>query len=247
MRISLIKQVFVSARALLILLALLLALTPTMQAQFRTVTVQNAPNNPVPVQQQGTVAIAGSVNLTGTSNVSVTNTPSVQVTNVPAVTISGTPGVNAINLPLSNRGATPNGAVFTKNVDEPSRQPFQTGFVMQVAANQSYTQTSFAVPAGKELVIEYINVAGELPNGVLNAGIQTTAGGAATPFPYDIPTIFQFTDTNNSNFFDGTSHTRIYADPGTTVTLTISTLGTNILNGTGPTGFNVSGYLVDVP
>jgi hypothetical protein len=77
--------------------ALLVLLCGSVWAQFRTVTVENATTNPVPVKQQGSVSVAGTVGISGTPTVSVTNTPSVNVANSPTVSVGNTPNVTVTN------------------------------------------------------------------------------------------------------------------------------------------------------
>src|SRR5579859_1015363 len=118
----------------LALLAVLLS-SALASAQFRTVTVQNANNNPVPttIQNTPTVNVSGTVPVSG--GVAITNTP------------SGT------------AGAANTTGVVIKDLDEPARQPFQTRLLCSTtAAGSIYCQASYTVPAGKELVIEYVQV-----------------------------------------------------------------------------------------
>ncbi len=96
------------------------------------------------------------------------------------------------------------------------------------------------VPAGKHLVIETLSVQLDVtPSGSkLEAFVTYTSGGAdVTLF---VPLTFAYTDTATGyDFYVGMQAVRLYADPGTVLTV----------SGTGPgsTGtlfLTVSGYLV---
>jgi hypothetical protein len=190
------------------------------------------------------------VNVVNTPNVNVTNTPGVTVTNTPTVNVGNTPSVNVANtatvqvsgtpsVEVKNDASTP---VITRSTDEPARQPFSTFQTCSTNTNggtQECTST-FSVPANKELVIEYVSVLSfgfGNPNPARST-ITTTAGGASVPYRFlrgDPSPIF-------NNEFQSNAVVRIYADSGTTVTLT----GTQ--NGNGSTfQFSLSGYYVNVP
>lgn len=214
--------------------ATMIVCTLSAQAQFRTVTVQNAANNPVPVQQQGTVGVTG--------NVSVTNTPtitgSVTVNNggsapVPT-TIQNTPSVTATNLPTTNNGATANGAVAVKSVDEPGRQPF----IFQASCGlggSNFCTATVPVPAGKELVIQYVNFFGtSTPASYYELRVQSSG----------LLPIFVFTPGPNTSFFQSVTNAQVslYSDPSSTVSCIAFATVT-----TGNFYCNVAGYLVNVP
>src|SRR5260370_4400427 len=122
-------------------------------AQFRTVTVQNANNNPVPT----TVTNTPTVNVTGTVPVTVSGTPSVNatITGTPNVnaTITGTPHV-AVTSPVGTAGPSNTTGVLIKNLDNPARQPCLQGLTLpSPASGAGFCTASFAVPAGKILLV----------------------------------------------------------------------------------------------
>jgi len=226
----------------LALLAVLLS-SALASAQFRTVTVQNANNNPVPttIQNTPTVNVSGTVPVSG--GVAITNTPSVNaaITNTPNVSVTGTPTVSVTNLPTGTAGAANTTGVVIKDLDEPARQPFQTRLLCSTtAAGSIYCQASYTVPAGKELVIEYVQVSSTENggSGTYYYGLQTTAAGQTPPY------VFAPGTRASSNYPIGDHLVRIYADPGSTVTFT----GFET-NNTGNVIFAMvlSGYLVNVP
>ena len=193
---------------------------------------------------------AKNVNVVNTPNVNVVNTPGVTVTNTPTVNVGNTPSVNVANtatvqvsgtpsVEVKNDASTP---VITRSTDEPSRQPFsilRSCSTNTTGGTQTCT-TTFNVPTNKELVIEYVNIQcfGFGSPNPAQSTITTTAGGTSVPYNFlrgDPNPIF-------NNVFQSNALVRIYADPGTTVTL----MGTQ--NGNGSTfAFSLSGYYVNVP
>lgn len=189
------------------------------------------------------------VNVVNTPNVNVANTPGVTVTNTPTVNVGNTPSVNVANtatvqvsgtpsVEIKNDASTP---VITRSTDEPARQPFST--FQTCSTNSGGTQECtaiFNVPANKQLVIEYVSILcfGFGNPNPARSTITATTGGSSVPYRFlrgDPSPIF-------NNEFQSNSLVRIYADPGTTVTLT----GTQ--NGNGSSfQFSLSGYFVNVP
>ncbi len=213
------------------LLATMLGSMP-MLAQSHKVTVENGVSNPVPVTVQNTP----NVTVSGTPTVKVSGT--VPVSGSVSATINGTPAVDAANLPLTNDGGAANAAVAVKGADEPARQA--VSFFKGCISNGAQTcSTSFTVPAGKELVIEYVSVScfgfGS-PNPIYST-ITTTAGGATPPYYISRGEATAFT-----NSFINSVPVKIYADPSTTVTLT----GFQVGNGSN-FQFSLSGHYVNVP
>ena len=220
-------------------LALLVVLVSSALAlaQFRTVTVQNANNNPVPttIQNTPTVNVNGTVPVSGT--VGISGTPSVNAT------ITGTPTVSVSNLPTGTAGPAPTTGVLVKSLDNPGLQPFQKTIqcVITVTPNSSTCPATYTVPAGKELVIEYLmGVAGY--NGALGQVAYeldtTVAGNAANYFYPPIPNWF----VPNSEHL-----VRIYADPLSTVVFTGFVIGPVGSPGSATFTMTLSGHLVNVP
>jgi len=208
----------------LLLLVVCVSCLPGM-AQTK-VTVVNPPSNPVPVNVKGTVPVSGSVNAAVTGNVGIVGTPvvGVQSSSAPATTING-------------QTITP---VVVRNMDESARHPFQHSFSCTVSPVVGVNCSDhFAVPTGKELVIEYVQFYGlELGgNTVITYLLNTSVGGLGSTYYYPRGT------ATWSNVPVTHELTRIYADPGSTVTFT------GVANSSTSMSFSatVSGYLIDVP
>ena len=193
-------------------------------AQFRTVTVQNAPNNPVPTQAQGTTSISGDVNatITGTPAVTISGTPSVNVANTPSVTVSGTP-----NVIVSNTATSP---VLTSQIDEPGRFPYQA---VNECGSSNTCAVSFGPLPSHRLVVQHISIflvmLGGLP-GFGYAVAQAPIGGFSA---FNIPM------TANNTFGAVDQQVQIYVDSPQLLQVTVSS----------PVGFlatvGVSGYELD--
>src|SRR5260370_1169222 len=249
---------------LVILLSSVLAL-----AQFRTVTVQNANSNPVPttIQNSGpipmtiqndspiatTVTNTPTVNVNGivpvhvgeTVNTAITNTPTVNVNGPVQVTgqvqIAGTPSVSVSNLPTGTAGPANTTVVLVRSLDNPAQQPFQTAVSCATPAGlASKCTASFNVPAGKEFVIEYLQVSssGNITNGIPHYEVLTTAGGQALTYLYAAGIKLASDSASDEHMV------RLYADPGSMIQFT----GVQTVNGAGIT-FNLvmSGHLVNTP
>jgi hypothetical protein len=100
---------------------------------------------------------------------------------------------------------------------------------------------TYDVPAGKLLVIETISVGETLPAGQKPfALLYAYTDGLYNPFI--LPQSFIFTDTNPSDHYGATHTPRVYADPGTTITVFLQRDQTT---GGGIGAATISGYLFD--
>jgi hypothetical protein len=113
-------------------------------------------------------------------------------------------------------------------------EPFQ-------AEIPSFDQTKgaivFVVPAGKRAVIEYVSVTCSDLQRVATAVVFTQSGGVTAPHLVPL-------DPTGGGTYTGAEHLRLYADPGTW----ISMLARNYETATYTCGDGaVSGYLVDAP
>jgi hypothetical protein len=236
--------------------ALVLLLAPAFAfAQFRTVTVQNANDNPVPATIQNTpsvnVANTPTVSVSGTVNAAIAGTPSVNatitgtpavsatITGTPSVTVTGTPAVSVANLPTGTAGPAATTALATKSLDNPALQPFQKQVTCAAVGS---CMASFTVPAGKQLVIEYLQFTSfendPNANPTYDYSLQTAAGGQALIYTFAPGVRLR---PNNPL---GEHQVRIYADPGSTVFF--SGLASN--NTAAISYFaTLSGHLVNVP
>ena len=117
----------------------------------------------------------------------------------------------------------------------PASQYFQTE--LSINLNESFVGVgTFKVPAGKELVIEYVSASGSVP-----AGESMTYSVATGSVQHFIPAVQQVPDSYLTIFVAG-QQTRLYADPGTTVTLGVIRTGGG---GTASATISISGTLVD--
>jgi len=213
-------------------------LTGLCHAQFRTVTVENAPGNPVPTTIQNTP----SVTVSGTPNVSATiaGTPNVNVANTPTVTVGNT---NAAPLPVVGSGNLAAAPVIIRNNDEPARRPFQAGCNASASSAGFIGCTLTTVPAGKTLVIELFDGFFNFPQAGVPYELElATSVGGGGPMNHEYVYTFLNTQSGESHY---SFHqlTRVYADAGTTVAGQIYISG---VTGT-YVQLNISGYLVNVP
>jgi len=201
-------------------------------AQFRTVTVANANNQPVPTTVQNTPAVT----VSGTPNVSVANTPNVNVANTPTVGIDPLKNTvtvgNAIDAPLPVR-----------NNDDPARHfyraeasgCFQSSDEVQLDIDPS-------VPQGKVLVLDFVSVWTHVPP---NTFVTRTLFEISTNFIMNFKSEF-----TGSNFF-GNSYgvaqpVQIYIKPGETLRFLDSI--DNVASCSGNFAHVVlMGHFVDVP
>jgi hypothetical protein len=184
-------------------------------------------------------------------NVNVVNTPlpvqgTVNVGNFPAsstvsgsVSITGTPNVKVTN--------TRSAPVLTRDVDNPALQPFQNSQVISTPAGLLGGDGTFTVPAGKRLVIEFLSFQGSWPAGQATTRLfigVCNSGGGQCQTEFFLPAISQGPDFGGNSLFAASSPMRLYADPGTDVTVSVRR---NATAGTGLAVVAISGYLVDLP
>ena len=234
--------------------------TPTVNAAITntpTVTIKDT----VPVQVSGIVntAITNAPTVTikdtvpvqvgGTVNTTVTNTPTVNINGTVPVQVGGTvnaaitntPTVSVSNLPTGTAGPTNTTVVLVKSLDNPAQQPFQTAVSCATPAGlASKCTANYSVPAGKEFVIEYLQVSstGNVTNGIPHYEVLTTAGGQALTYLYAAGIKLTSDSASDEHIV------RIYADPGSMIQFT----GAQTVTGAGIT-FNLvmSGHLVNTP
>jgi hypothetical protein len=100
----------------------------------------------------------------------------------------------------------------------------------------------YTVPSGKRLVIENVFAHMRVLAGAFAlVSVRTTVGGNAAGA--EVPLAPQGTFGRESHFA-ATQNMRLYADPGTTVTITYAR---SVTDATGKATFGFSGYLVDKP
>ncbi|HTC92371.1 MAG TPA: hypothetical protein VK699_02830 [Terriglobales bacterium] len=199
-------------------------------------------NGTVPVAVGNTVSSAivnvPTVNVNGT--VPISGAVTAAITNVPTVNVNGTVPVSVTNLPLGTIG-TGTTVVLVKNLENTLlQQVFQTSLSCATSPGLGSNCTAaFNVPAGKQLMVEYLQVVskGNVANGMHHFEIQTIVSGQPLTYFYG-PGNKLLSDTASDDRL-----VRIYADPGSTVQLT----GVQGMPGPGIT-FNLllSGHLIDV-
>jgi hypothetical protein len=209
-------------------------------AQFRTVTVQNAPSNPVPITVQNTANV----------NATITGTPAVTVTGTPAVTVG-----NAANQPVPTAAqgtTTVAGSVTVGNLvgapvpvrtnDDPGRHPFQKRVLMVLNSGSLFASGFFTTPAGSELVIEDVSFEpASLPVGqnMLYLEVTPSTGGLGANYTFPMQKVAD--NLGNPNFFMNQA-LRLYADGSTNVFLYVLRDATG--GSTQNVFVNVSGYTV---
>ncbi len=233
---------------------------PVAVSNTVTANIANVPavsiNGTVPVAVSNAVtaniANVPSVNVNGTVPVAVNNAVTANIANVPTVNvngtvpvsgnvgITGTPNVVVTNLPLGTVG-TGTTVVLVKDLNSLALvQPFQRSISCATSAGPGSSCTAtINVPAGKQFVIEYLQLfsQGNVNNGMPHFELQTTAGGQAQTYMY-APGVKLLADAVGDDRV-----VRIYADPGSAIQLT----GVQGMAGPAIT-FNLllSGHLIDV-
>ena len=130
-----------------------------------------------------------------------------------------------------------------RDADNPARQPYQNGFFL-VGVNAIQDSWLLAtVPAGKRLVIENVAVSGVTPTGQrMFVSLSTGVNNLALRHPLLVSA--QGTNEDGEAEFVISQQVRLYADPGTAVTLHLKRSSTTGLAAI--TFATISGYLVDV-
>jgi hypothetical protein len=195
-----------------------------------TVTVDNTPTNPVPVQQQGTATVSVGnaannpvpVQQQGTATVSVSNT---------SLPVTGTVKID----PTAN-------TVQTSAADNPAFRPVELsgGFAFD-AGNLAGNSQVFTVPAGNELVIQSVTFFGFLPTGEHIPGVSVETNSNANYFPSlsDVPA-----PGGSSDAVIGGGQTTIYVNPGDVVVVSATR---DSSTGAGNIEVGINGYLVNLP
>lgn len=156
----------------------------------------------------------------------------------PTQAASGNPVVTVGNVPLPSR-----------DVDNPARRPFQTTLCRGYGSAElcGTTPHSYSVPNNSRLVIEFVSgtcppAGTSLPTGlnVTGALLQTVAGGTAATHLFAVSPGLSIGGLNGVAV---SQQTRIYADPGTTVTLSADVGGLGV-SGSMTCTLAISGHTV---
>jgi hypothetical protein len=138
------------------------------------------------------------------------------------------------------------GSLGVVALDDPAFQPFQHAALAVIQPGFAGGSATFTVPDGKRLVIEYVSFNIPLANGqaVLGVSVDVVNSNAnQIPIRHEIPVLYTVADSSFLRSI-GASATRLYADPGSTVTIRAARSGST---GQDIAPVNVSGYLVDLP
>lgn len=216
----------------------ILGLTLTVPLLISDITLSAQPpenqpvtvtNTPLPITVATPLPVTGNVGISGTANVNITNTT------LPVTVQNPTTGVTVNNGPTA--------PVPVENMDNPAYQPFQREIDWTNDPTQMGGSGSFIVPEGKRLVIEQISAQIGLAAGQAWAFSVSTTVNNTTASHRFIVTQSPITSGGDYQIVYYVDRlVRIYADPGTTVTVDVQ----NTLAGNGRGWSAVSGYLVDV-
>jgi len=124
------------------------------------------------------------------------------------------------------------------------REPFQFTARADWEDGKLQTVVSFAVPAGKQLVIENISATLECPIGqdITATQVKTVVNNVEAWHAVFVPKTGTF--NNALNLYCGGQRVRVYADPGTTVTVLVLKNISQCQPPCGTTMVLISGYLL---
>jgi hypothetical protein len=156
------------------------------------------------------------------------------------------PEKQPVDVQVINTEAAP---VQTQDVDNPAFQPFQLSQILTFPVGLLGSNADFTVPAGKRLVIEFVSFQLTMPSGqkpTFNFITIDNPGQATVTFSFPMLSEFNagIIGGVNSDVFIGTSLTRLYANPGSKVTLSVRR---NAVIETGLATVSLAGYYVNVP
>jgi hypothetical protein len=176
-------------------------------------------------------------------SLSAANPSPVLVTNSGAgqalpVVAQGTTNV-AGNLTVAKTTTSP---VQVRDVGNPTRHAFQTSLCAHVGSGCAPEPTSFAVPAGQRLVLEYVSGTCGIGSTIqfFIPTLLMTVGGVTTFQPlHAVPVL----GPQPGSRFDISQQMRAYADPGTSVAFQYEVIGGDDIVAC---DVNLSGYLVSM-
>jgi len=142
-------------------------------------------------------------------------------------------------------GGCATSATITRDSDAPARHPFQRFGYFSIDSPAWGASDSFTVPAGKELVIEYLSIRSNIVSGgnqIVTYSLTNTGMGGIGLFSYVPQTTIVSTFGTIGYLADRL--VRIYCDPGSTVTVQALRNGSA---GSDTVSYTLSGHLIDVP
>ncbi len=157
----------------------------------------------------------------------------------------------------------PSFPVPTRDVDNPGRHPFQRTFSSSLTGGTCTDTSSFKVQSGNRLVIEFASAQAQVvinsptqPPQIAEVSIETVVGSDTAD--HRLPLIKTGTVSDSCPFspcppsppppqdrFEGSQMMRVYADPGTEVSVT--TGRTWPCHGLANFSVAISGYLISAP
>lgn len=134
-------------------------------------------------------------------------------------------------------------ALPVREVGREAREPFQHQFALDWPEANDFVFATYSVPSGKRLVVEYASAWAYLPatGQTMFVRMTTTAGGSSA---FHTLALQKREDYGVLKQFEGAHLVRLYADPATTVRVSV---GRVPAVGTANCTVTLSGYLVDVP
>jgi hypothetical protein len=215
------------------------------------VNVVNTPNVNVANTPMVTLSGTPTVSLAPGASISIANTPSVSLANTPDVNVANTPTVNVGNQPTVTVATSTPTPLLVRDVDNPARQAYQDIQIAYINGGEAVVQGAFRqVPAGKQLVIEFISVTALVPSTQIleqvNVNVRNSHTGDQLP-NYQIDVNGKGQDPfalPASDLFVGSKQVRMYADPGSIPTFHALR---NVRDGVATVEVDISGYLVDLP
>ena len=153
--------------------------------------------------------------------------------------------ISALLIPMALFAQAPR---EVRDADNPARQPFACSYPWNTTTfvGPGVVSGFCTVPAHKRLVIENVNANMIIGFPVWALTVSVTTNGTARQFTYPVMMGGVPSTTTATNIWITSESVRLYADPGSNVSLTFK-----VGSGTGSPGefavFNLSGYLVDVP
>ena len=176
--------------------------------------------------------------------------PTSTVSLQPSSTVGLQPG-STVSLPVGTKvgldaGTTvkvdPTSTISVRDVA--AREAVQKAFTLSMNINDNNDVETFAVPSDKILVVEYLSCSLRVSSGEsVYADLATTAGGVGALHSFFPGSSFQDGGVADKRFILSVS-TRLYADPGTVVTLTVRR---TVVGSASVPSFpcSLSGYYVD--
>jgi hypothetical protein len=199
---------------------------------------------PLPVSGSATVSGTVAATQSGPWNVGITGTPIVGLAPGSAVAISGTPTVNiASGLNVGITGNSASNPLVVVSADNPAKSAFTITTPTQFSNGPSiFTSEQIAVvPPGQRYVIEHYNVVCEVDNGGTLADVAVLVGPVTGVRDDALPHVLGI--GNTSSGWGGNGTTRVYAEPGQTISVGAVANGGSLSSCFG----EVSGYSVPVP